>query len=227
MRQVARTAVAALSAGLISQAAPGCTSKTTDEEAADQVEQSVEPEQQKEAPVAEPAPEQAADRVRGPMVMPYGIKGPRVMPDPHMARDNQRIEEQAGEGDAAVSGSQVVVRTDVEIASVMVKGSLSENVVRRGVKRRLNEVRSCCERELGAKHAETGRVTVKFIISSTGAVQMAAVADTTLAHARTDNCIARAVRDWVFPAPKGGGIVIATVAFDISPRAKSKSEEGE
>jgi phospholipid/cholesterol/gamma-HCH transport system ATP-binding protein len=87
-----------------------------------------------------------------------------------------------------------------------------------------NLIRACVAR-LGARvrpgwFAQThvrpdlaGRVTVSFIISATGAVQTASVANTTLNNARVETCVAGAVRRWTFPAPDGGGAVLVNYPF--------------
>ncbi len=94
-----------------------------------------------------------------------------------------------------------------------VRGSLSKEVIRRIIRRHINEVRFCYEQELNQRPDLQGRVAVKFIISPTGAVQTAAVASSSLANARVEGCIAKAVRRWTFPAPEGGGIVVVTYPF--------------
>ena len=81
----------------------------------------------------------------------------------------------------------------------------------------INEVKICYERELAAQPTLAGRVTIKFIILGTGAVQMAAVAESTIGDANVESCIAQAVRRWRFPEPDGGGIVIVTYPFDLEP----------
>lgn len=211
LRQVARTAVAALSAGLISQAALGCGPDEPGDSAGEQVAPTGG------AQAADAAPEEPVDRVRGPMVMHYGIKGPSVMPDPHTAREAARKVQP--DQDPELPRTPLTGK-GVGIAGVTTKGSLSEKVVRRIAKRHLAEVRACCEREGTAERAGSGRVLIKFIVSATGKVQIAAVAHTALHHARVEECIVGAVKRWVFPPPEGGGIAIATVAFDISLEGK-------
>ena len=60
-----------------------------------------------------------------------------------------------------------------------------------------------------------GNVTVKFIISSTGQVQMAAVSHSTAGDPELEQCVSTAVRSMSFPAPEGGGIVIVTYPFEF------------
>ena len=107
------------------------------------------------------------------------------------------------------------VRSDT---TVTIKGALSKETVRRIADRHLNEVKFCYERALDKKPALKGRVAIKFIISGTGSVQMAAVASSTLGEPSAENCIAEAVRRWTFPQPDGGGIVIVTYPFLLSTK---------
>jgi TonB family protein len=94
-----------------------------------------------------------------------------------------------------------------------VRGSLSKEVIRRVIRRHINEVRFCYEQELNSRPDLGGRVTVSFIISSSGAVQSSTVANSSLGNQRVESCIATAVRRWAFPAPEGGGIVVVNYPF--------------
>ena len=85
-----------------------------------------------------------------------------------------------------------------------VRGSLSAEAIRRTVRRHVNEVRFCYEQELAQRSDLAGRVTVSFIISMSGAVQTAAVSNSTLGNARVESCIVQAVHRWTFPEPEGG-----------------------
>jgi hypothetical protein len=98
-----------------------------------------------------------------------------------------------------------------------VRGSLSKEVIRRTIRRHLNEVRFCYEQELGRRPDTRGRVAVKFMISPTGAVQSAAPAAGSLNNPRLQGCIVKAVRRWLFPAPENGGYVIVTYPFVLEP----------
>ena len=86
-------------------------------------------------------------------------------------------------------------------------------VIRRVIRRHINEVRFCYEQELNQRPDLEGRVMVSFIISPTGAVQSAAVGSSTINNARVEGCITQAVRRWTFPAPDGGGVVGVNYPF--------------
>jgi hypothetical protein len=99
--------------------------------------------------------------------------------------------------------------------AIEAQGSLSKEVIRRVIQRRLNEVRFCYEQSLKYLPELAGRVEVKFVIAPSGSVQAANVASSTLAgdQARTARCIVEAVRRFSFPAPDGGGVVIVQYPF--------------
>jgi pSer/pThr/pTyr-binding forkhead associated (FHA) protein len=119
-----------------------------------------------------------------------------------------------GRGAGGLGGRRGKV-PQIRSGAAMVKGSLSKEVIRRIVHRHINEVKFCYERELAARPDLAGRVSIKFIIMGTGAVQMAAVAESTIGNPNVENCIAQAVRRWTFPQPEGGGIVIVTYPFQL------------
>jgi pSer/pThr/pTyr-binding forkhead associated (FHA) protein len=97
-----------------------------------------------------------------------------------------------------------------------VHGSLSKEVIRRIIGRHINEVRFCYEQELNTRPDLQGRISIKFIISPTGAVQTAAVDNSDMGNAKVEQCIAQSVRRWTFPAPEGGGIVVVSYPFVLA-----------
>jgi len=94
-----------------------------------------------------------------------------------------------------------------------VRGSLSKEVIRRVVRRHINEVKFCYEQQLNARPDLQGRVTTRFVISPTGSVQSAMVGSSSLKNEAVESCIVRAVRRWTFPAPDGGGVVVVNYPF--------------
>jgi hypothetical protein len=117
-----------------------------------------------------------------------------------------------GSGAGGFSGRRSTVPR-IRTGDADVRGSLSREVIRRVIRRHINEVRFCYEQELAQRPDLAGRVTVSFIISATGAVQTATVSNTTLNNARVEGCIVQAVRRWTFPAPDGGGVVGVNYPF--------------
>lgn len=101
--------------------------------------------------------------------------------------------------------------------ATQVKGSLPKAVIRRIMTQHLSKVKSCYEQRLAASPTLAGRVAVKFIISGTGQVQLAAVAETTIEDPEMESCVVEAVKRIKFPQPEGGGIVIVTYPFEFKP----------
>ena len=105
----------------------------------------------------------------------------------------------------------------IKPGEAMVKGSLSKEVIRRVIRQHINEIRFCYEQVLATKPDLSGRVSIQFVISATGAVTGSKVADSTLGSSSTEQCIAKAVQRWTFPSPEGGGVVIVTYPFVLQP----------
>jgi TonB family protein len=126
-----------------------------------------------------------------------------------------------GEGDGIGQGAgqmhgrvSRVPRIRSEAADI--HGALAKEVIRRVIGRHISEVRFCYQAQLNAHPDLQGRVTVKFVIAPTGAVQAAASEKSDLGNAKVEQCIAQAVRRWSFPAPEGGGIVVVSYPFLLS-----------
>jgi pSer/pThr/pTyr-binding forkhead associated (FHA) protein len=102
---------------------------------------------------------------------------------------------------------------DVVPGTAQVRGSLDKEIIRRIIRRHLNEVRFCYEKELMKKQDLFGRVMIQFTISGTGAVVASMVQNSTMNNPPVEQCIAQSVRRWEFPKPQGGGIVIVSYPF--------------
>ncbi|HNK44493.1 MAG TPA: AgmX/PglI C-terminal domain-containing protein [Pseudomonadota bacterium] len=93
-----------------------------------------------------------------------------------------------------------------------VRGSLDKELIRRIIRRHINEVKFCYERELTRTPNMEGRVMVNFTIGPTGGVVASIVQSSTLGNPVVEQCIAGALRRWEFPRPQGG-IVVVTYPF--------------
>jgi len=94
-----------------------------------------------------------------------------------------------------------------------VRGSLSKEIIRRIIRRHINEVKYCYQRDLAQNPGLSGQVIVQFTVGATGQVVTSKIQSSTLHHSGVESCIAQAVRRWLFPRPKGGGIVIVSYPF--------------
>ena len=102
---------------------------------------------------------------------------------------------------------------DVVPGTAQVRGALDKEIIRRIIRRHINEVKFCYEKELAKKPDLYGRVMVQFTIAGTGAVVASVVQNSTMNNPPVEQCIAGAVRRWEFPKPQGGGVVIVSYPF--------------
>lgn len=117
-----------------------------------------------------------------------------------------------GSGVGVLGGKQNV---DIGITSSepTVMGSLDKELIRQVIKRNVNQIRYCYESQLTRYPKLSGKVSVKFVISASGSVASSNVASADTNNAELETCVAGRVRTWMFPKPKGGGVVIVTYPF--------------
>jgi hypothetical protein len=108
---------------------------------------------------------------------------------------------------------------DVVLGSAQVRGGLDKEMIRRVIRRHLNEVRYCYEKALQAEPSLAGRVMVEFVIDEDGSVRAAAARESTLANPAVGACTAGAFLRWQFPTVRGGGLVLVHYPFDFVPEA--------
>jgi hypothetical protein len=99
----------------------------------------------------------------------------------------------------------------------IITGSLDRETIRRVIRRHRNEYRYCYEKELNTKRDLNGKIIMKFTIAGNGAVIASKVLSSTMNNRNVENCIAKKIKRWMFPAPKGGGIVVVKYPFIFKP----------
>jgi TonB family protein len=120
-----------------------------------------------------------------------------------------------GEG-AADMGDKGKTRPQVVPQRPDVTGSLDKEIIRRVVRQHRRELKFCYEQELQRNPELSGRVKVKWTISPSGDVISAIVTESTLGNRNVEQCMQGKIRRWVFPSPKGGGIVEVNYPFNFS-----------
>jgi hypothetical protein len=98
----------------------------------------------------------------------------------------------------------------ISIGQPIIDGDLDKQIIRRYIKRNIQKLTYCYERELLAKPMLAGTVMVDFAISPNGNVAKAAAkgVDTVVS-----DCVAGVIRGIEFPKPKGGGSVHVQYPF--------------
>ena len=99
----------------------------------------------------------------------------------------------------------------------IILGALDKSLIDAVIKRNMNQIRYCYQRELTKQPDLAGKITVKFVISKTGSVSKAETKTSTMGNPTVESCIADRFLHFQFPEPKGGGIVIVSYPFIFSP----------
>ncbi|MBK7858589.1 MAG: adventurous gliding motility protein GltG [Archangiaceae bacterium] len=115
-----------------------------------------------------------------------------------------------------VLGGKKDVDIGITSAEPTVMGSLDKELIRQVIHRNRGQIRYCYESQLTSHPNLHGKVAIKFVISATGTVAQSQVAQSDVKNAELETCVAGRVRTWVFPKPKGGGVVIVTYPFVFS-----------
>jgi len=105
----------------------------------------------------------------------------------------------------------------VRIAHAQTSPGIDKSIIRRIVRNHHREIVHCYNQGLVRDPNLRGRVAVRFQIAPSGSVALAAVASNTTGDKNSANCMAKAVKRWSFPKPRGGGSAMVTYPFVLSP----------
>lgn len=94
---------------------------------------------------------------------------------------------------------------------------MDKEIIRRVIRPHFGEVKGCYEPALAKQPTLAGRILVQFTVAASGQVVAAAVQDSTVGNTSVEPCIVNAVRHWKFPKPLGGGVVVISYPFVLSP----------
>jgi pSer/pThr/pTyr-binding forkhead associated (FHA) protein len=118
-----------------------------------------------------------------------------------------------GGGRGGMRGRQASV-PQVRIGQPSAVGDLDKAIIRRYIKRNIDKITYCYEKELLATPGLTGTVTTQFFISPNGTVSAANASGVNGAVA---SCVASVIKAIEFPKPKGGGGVQVNYPFNFRP----------
>jgi hypothetical protein len=99
----------------------------------------------------------------------------------------------------------------------IIVGALDRSLIDEVIKRHMNQIRYCYQRELTKNPSLGGKIVIKFVIAKDGTVSSASKKTTTMNNAAVEQCIVGRFMTFQFPEPRGGGIVIVSYPFIFSP----------
>lgn len=111
-----------------------------------------------------------------------------------------------GEGNIGTIGGEAIIL-----------GALDKSLIDAVIRRNLNQIRYCYQRELTKNPALTGKVVIKFVIAKDGTVSSSSTKSSSMNNKAVEDCINGRFMRFQFPQPKGGGIVIVSYPFIFSP----------
>ncbi len=121
--------------------------------------------------------------------------------------------------DSTVHSSTAYADSNRGIPRVMIgqpnaQGDLDKAIIRRYIKRNIQRITYCYEKELLATPDLSGTVSTQFFIRPDGKVAQAAASGVS---PRVASCVAGVIRNIEFPKPKGGGGVQVNYPFTMRP----------
>jgi len=124
----------------------------------------------------------------------------------------------AGPGASSSSPPSSIFGPDTALApGTPVKGNLDKEIIRRIIRRHIDEVNACYQRALARHPFLFGQIVVKFSIDAVGDVVAAVPQSSTMDDDKLEACTVDAVRRWEFPKPLGGGRVVVSYPFVMKP----------
>ena len=124
-----------------------------------------------------------------------------------------------GSGEAGYGGAEGGLgnKTDRDVTMTqgtpVILGSLDPEIIRRIVREHAGQIKYCYEKELTRTPGIYGKIVMKWVINGEGRVTQSAVAETQMKNSNVEGCLATKIKTWVFPKPKGGGIVVVNYPF--------------
>jgi len=112
-----------------------------------------------------------------------------------------------------VLGGKKDVDIGITSSEPTVMGSLDKELIRKVIHANRGQIRYCYESQLNRFPKLEGKVAIKFVITGSGSVATSSVAQSTVNNAELETCVAGRVKTWIFPKPKGGGVVVVTYPF--------------
>ena len=126
-----------------------------------------------------------------------------------------------GTGRLGLSGNATIEGgTGHGVGDSTVGGGLDRDVIESVIRRRLDRIRLCYERQLNFNPRLSGKISVRFIIGKDGRVLSSKALEDTMKNASVKTCILEEVKDWNFPQPEGGTLVNVDYPFVFESTAK-------
>lgn len=100
-------------------------------------------------------------------------------------------------------------------------GGLDHNLIESIIRRRLDRIRLCYERQLNFNPKLIGKISVHFVIGKVGQVISSRATEDTMKNEAVKTCVLSEVSSWNFPTPEGGTLVNVDYPFVFESSAQA------
>jgi outer membrane biosynthesis protein TonB len=116
-----------------------------------------------------------------------------------------------------LKGSKYTGNSSMNSGNTVVIGSLTKDQIWSVIEKHFAEIQNCYEVALQGDKGLSGKVMMFWVIGGDGHVKTVRVKKTTLRNVYTETCMKNRIKHWVFPKPRGGGIVRVVFPFSFKP----------
>lgn len=114
-------------------------------------------------------------------------------------------------------------RTVLAGGQPVILGSVGRGAVDEVIRRHINPLRHCYQRELSKHPGVSGKVVIKFTIARDGAVSAASVRSTTMHNPSVEECVVGRFWRMRFPEPGAGTIALVSYPFLFRPGDEARA----
>ena len=111
---------------------------------------------------------------------------------------------------------QTPVKAGIKPGQANVSGRLAPEVIRRIVRRNINQIKFCYEKSLKTNPTLEGTINVRFVIGQDGSVKTANAQGSSFPDPSVTSCVTKVIFRMQFPQPEGG-IVTVSYPFVFKP----------
>lgn len=125
----------------------------------------------------------------------------------------------AGYGPGELEGGETGTRTIGAVVfeppqrRIKKKGHLTKEEIARVVKLHLREIQYCYEKNLLRNNKLKGKLIMEWTIVASGKVSLVKTRFNSMHSSKVARCVSKNIKEWLFPLPRGGGLVEVEYPF--------------
>jgi outer membrane biosynthesis protein TonB len=122
-----------------------------------------------------------------------------------------------GGGGGGGAGGRGRANVTVPAGDPVVSGGLTAQEIMAVIRANLNQIRHCYEQLLQRSPSASGKMSVMFVINTSGRIQTVNVTDSSISDSVMRGCVTGKIQRWAFPKPRGGQPVTVNYPFVFNP----------